>query len=180
MDIKINNQRRNVAVIPAVQEQVAGISQRKEAILLIDKNKRLDKKLVENLVKKSNRILAAISSHQFPFDFFPDTINIEEGRITVITRSFFLSSEVHSVDIKDISNVFINMAPFFAQLVIVSKTFSRNEIRIKYLRKKEAIFARRIIEGLRIFAGKQIDTSSYTKEELVAKLEELSTTDIVT
>jgi len=146
---------------------------------LVDKHKLLDKKLVAGLVKKSNRILATLSSHAFPFDFFPNTINVEEGRITVITRNFFLSSEVHSVDIKDISNVFINTAPFFAQLVIVSKTFNENEIRVNNLRKQEAVFARRIIEGLRTFENKQIDTSIYTKEELVAKLEELSTTEIV-
>jgi hypothetical protein len=105
---------------------------------------------------------------------------VEEGRITVIVRNFFYSSEVHSVDIKDISNVFINMAPFFAQLVIVSKTFSRNQVKIKFLKKNEAIFARRMIEGLRVFESKQIDTSIYSQEELVEKLLELSTTEIVT
>lgn len=136
--------------------------------------------VVAGLVKKSNRILVSISTHQFPFDFFPDTLNVEEGRITIITRVFFLSSQVHSIDIKDISNIFINMGPFFAQLVIVSKTFRKNEIRIKALRKNEAIFARRVIEGLRIFDSKQIDTSVYTKEDLVVKLEQLSTTEIVT
>lgn len=139
-----------------------------------------NKKVVAGLVKKSNRILASISTHKFPFDFFPDTINVEEGRITVITRNFISSSEVHSVDIKDISNVFINMAPFFAQLIIVSKTFTKNEIRIKNLRKDEAIFARRIIEGLRTFSNTQVDTSGYSEAELLAKLEELSTTEIVT
>lgn len=76
--------------------------------------------------------------------------------------------------------LFFIMAPFFAQLVIVSKTFIKNEIRIKNLRKREAVFARRIIEGLRIFVNKQIDTSSYTREELISKLQELSTTKIVT
>lgn len=135
---------------------------------------------VAGLVRKSNRILVSISSHGFPFDLFPDTINIEEGRITIITRGFLFSSRVHSVDIKDISNIFINMAPFFAQLVIVSKTFAENEIKVKNLRKEDAVFARRIIEGLRIFENKQIETSNYTKEDLVAKLKELSTTEIVT
>lgn len=138
-----------------------------------------NKNLVADLVRKSNRILLTISSHRLPFDPFPDTINIEEGRVTVITRKFFYSSQVHSVDIKDISNIFINMAPLFAQLVIISKTFEENEIGIKGLKKKEAILARRIIEGLRIFENKQIDTSSYTTEELIAKLKELSTTEIV-
>lgn len=115
----------------------------------------------------------------FPFDIFPNTINVEEGRITVIVRNFFFSSQVHSVDIKDISNVFINLAPFFAQLVIVSKTFARNQIKIKFLKKDEAIFVRRMIEGLRVFGSKQIDTSVYSKEELIKKLLKLSTTEIV-
>jgi len=127
-----------------------------------DKQKRLNNRKVAKLVKKSNRILVSISSHKLPFDLFPDTINIEEGRITIITRQL-LSSEVHSVDIKDISNIFINTSFFFSQLIIISKTFEENEIRIRNLRTKEAIFVRRIIEGLRIFENKQIDTSGYTK-----------------
>lgn len=139
-----------------------------------------DNNLVAGLVKKSNRILVTLSSHKFPFDFFPDTVNVEEGRVTIITRNFFSTSQVHSVDIKDISNIFINMSPFFAQLVIVSKTFTANEIKIKSLRKDEAINARRIIEGLRTFDSKQIDTSTYTTTNLISKLEELSTTEIVT
>jgi len=121
-----------------------------------------------------------IRTHRFPFDFFPDTLNIEESRLTIINRTFFLSSQVHSVDIKDISNIFVNTAPFFAQLVIVSKTFTRNEIKIKYLRISEAVMVRRIIEGLRTFIIKQIDTSGYSKEELIAKLKQLSMTEIVT
>ena len=84
------------------------------------------------------------------------------------------------MDIKDISNIFINQTIFRSQLVIISKTFEENEIRIKNLKTKEAVFARRIIEGLRVFENKKIETSGYTKEELVAKLEELSTTEIVT
>lgn len=182
MDIKTNDQQGNVTVWPEKLrvQQEADTLQKQAETLITDKNKKLDKTLVAGLVRKSNRILATISTHRFPFDLFPDTINVEEGRITVITRNFFFSSEVHSVDIKDISNVFINTVPFFAQLVIVSKTFTKNEIRIKNLRKEEAVLARRIIEGLRIFENKQIDTSSYTKEDLIAKLEELSTTEIVT
>jgi len=144
-----------------------------------DKQKRLENSVVAKLVKKSNRILVSISSHGFPIDLFPDTINVEEGRITIINRHF-MSSEIHSVDISDISNVFIYTTIFFSQLVIISKTFEENEIKIRNLRTSEAIFVRRIIEGLRIFRNKQIDTSTYTKKELVAKLAELSTTAIVT
>ncbi len=163
------------------QDQVDELLEKKEdgqEVKTADKQKRLNNKAVVNLIKKSNRILVSISSHAFPFDFFPNTINVEEGRITVINRHL-LSSEVHSIDIKNISNIFINTTVFFSQLVIISKTFEENEIKIRNLKTGEAVFARRIIEGLRTFENKQIDTSNYTKEELLAKLEELSKTEIV-
>jgi len=182
MDIRINSQKRSVTLWPEklfTQHEVDDLREIKTETQTADKQKRLENKTVANLVKKSNRILVSISSHAFPFDIFPDTINIEEGRITIINRRF-LSSEVHSVDIKDISNIFINSTILFSQLVIISKTFEENEIKIRNLRNKEAVFVRRIIEGLRTFENKQIDTSSYTKEELIAKLQELSTTKIVT
>lgn len=174
MDIKISNLHRSAALWPE------NLRVQDEEKLIVDKQKRVDTRAVAKMVKKSNRTLFSISSHSFPFDLFPDTINIEEGRITIITRTFFLSSRVHSVDIKDVSNIFVNVAPFFAQLVLISKTFEENEIRINNLRKGEAVLARRIIEGLRIFENKQIDTSNYTVKELVNKLKELSTTEIVT
>lgn len=182
MDNKISNQSGSMSVSPVLLQTQLEVdtSQKLEEIQLVDRTKKIDKSLVAGLVRKSNRILATISTHRFPFDFFPDTINIEEGRITLITRKFFLSSRVHSIDIKDISNIFINTAPFFAQLIIISKTFKENEIRLNYLHKDEAVFVRRMIEGLRAFESKQIDTSVYSKEELIAKLKELSMTEIVT
>ena len=151
IDFKVNEPSGEVVIDTLVKDKETQ---------LVDEHKILDENLVAGLVGKSNRILASVTSI-FPFDLFPNTVNVEEGRI------------------KDISNVFINLAPFFAQLVIVSKTFARNQIKIKYLKKDEAIFARRMIEGLRVFESKQIDTSIYSREELIAKLKELSTTEIV-
>jgi len=135
-------------------------------------------KTLASLIEKSNEILFSLSSHAFPFDLFPNTLNIEEGRITVINRHF-LSSEVHSIDIKNISNVFINRSILFAQLVVISKTYEENETKLRNLIPSQAIYARRIIEGLRILENENIDTSNYAKHELVGKIEELSTTSIV-
>lgn len=192
MKIKINDKQMKVVVLPSNPPLQREVDVLKNKVEILTKKEYIgaekisvakmetSKNIVAKLVKKSNRILVTISTHKFPFDFFPNTINIEEGRVTVIIRSFFLSSQVHSVDIKDISNIFINMAPFFAQLVIHSKTFEANEVRVRYLWKSQAIYVRRIIEGLRIFEDKQVDTSIYSKQELISKLEELSTTEIVT
>ena len=181
MNPKLNSQNGGLIarpISPSSPLTIDNLQVQKET-QIVDQQKILDKSLVTGLVKKSNRILLSISTHQFPFDFFPDVLNVEEGRITVITRNSFFSSNVHSVDVADISNIFINLTPFFAQLVIVSKTFAKNEIRIRNLWKKEAIFARRLVEGLRVFEENQIDTSKYTKEELIIKLKELSKTEIV-
>jgi hypothetical protein len=163
------------AETPSLQSQAANT----EAVVdTVDKQKILDDITVTDLVKKSNRILVSVYS-VFPFDFIPDIINVEEGRVSIIKRHL-LSSAVHSVDIKDISNVFINHSIFFSQLEIVSRTFEDNEVKIRFLKNKDAVYIRRIIEGLRIFENKQINTSDYSVQELVAKLEELSKTEIVT
>jgi len=114
----------------------------------------------------------------FPWDIFPNTINVEETRVTIIHRQLF-ASQVHSVDIKSISNVFIDTDLFFAAITIVSSTFEENNIKIMKLRKNEAILTRRMIGGLRTFIEKDIDTSKYTAEELISKLKELSTTKTV-
>lgn len=98
--------------------------------------------------------------------------------MTIITRQLF-SSQVHSVDIKDISSVFIETSILFASLRLVSKIYSQKELVVDRLWKKEAILLRRIIEGLRMFEKKEINISNFSKEELLTKLEELSETKIV-
>jgi len=136
-----------------------------------------DKHELTDLMRKSNRILISASS-RFPWDIIPNTINVEESRVTIIHRQLF-ASQVHSVDIKDISNIFIDTDLFVASLTIVSRTMEENNIRIINLQKKEAILARRVIEGMRMFKEKDIDTSQYSVEELISKLKEFSTTKIV-
>ena len=81
------------------------------------------------------------------------------------------------MDLKDVTNVFINTSPFFAQLVIVSKTFEENVIKISSMWMKDAVYVRRIIEGMRVMIHKEVDTAVYSRDELMAKLEELSVTD---
>ena len=129
------------------------------------------------MLAQSNRIIASASS-MFPWDFFPSTINVEETRVTIIHRQL-LSSQVHSVDIKSISNVFINTDLFFASITIVSSTFKEGSIKIMKLRKHQAILTRRIIEGMRMFVEKDINTSKYSVQELIGQLKELSKTKTI-
>lgn len=129
-----------------------------------------DRRMVNDLVRRSNRCIISISS-SFPWNLFPDTVDVEESRVT-FKFSQFLSSQSHSVDIKDISNVFIETSMFFATLQVVSRTYIQNDIKIGHLNKKEAILVQRIIEGLRTFAENKINTSNYEIDELISKIRE--------
>lgn len=129
-----------------------------------------DKQKTIDLVKRSNRSVVKISSI-FPLDLFPNSIIVEESRVTFIFRQF-LSSQSHSVEIKDISNVFIETSLFLATLRIVSRTYFQNDIKIGHLSKKKAIRVRMILEGLRTLANNNIDTTDYEISQLIAKTEE--------
>lgn len=136
-----------------------------------------DKQLVNDLIRKSNRCIIRISSH-YIFEFIPNTIEVEESRVTFTFRQF-LSSQSYSVNIKDISNVFIQSSLFFATLQVVSRTFTQNDITIGHLDPKKAQRVQMIIEGLRTFAENNIDTSNYEVNELIAKIEEFHTNKTV-
>lgn len=136
-----------------------------------------DKKVIEELTdKNSNRTLVKVSSF-FPIDFFPAEVIVEETKITVIHRQL-LSSQVHTVDVKNISNVFINSGILFAELGIVSSSFVQNQMKIRLLWKKDALLVKTIIEGLRVLKEKNIETSSFETKELINKLKEISPTKI--
>lgn len=129
-----------------------------------------DRQIVSDLIAKSNRCIISISS-LFPWDFFPNTINVEESRVTFTFRQF-LASQSRSVEIKDISSVFIESSLFFATIQVISNNYVENEIKVSYLNRKKAYVVHRVIEGLRIFKEHHINTSNYEIDELVAKTEE--------
>jgi hypothetical protein len=131
-----------------------------------------EKQLIEKLKKKANRLVLTVSS-KFPFDPFPTKMHIQESRVSVVFNDF-LSTQVHSMDIKDISNVFIESAFLFANLTLITRTFIENDVKVNKLKKSDAIYARRIIEGLRMLASENIDTSKYEIPDLIQKLEDLS------
>ncbi|MBI1863251.1 hypothetical protein HYS00_03980 [Candidatus Microgenomates bacterium] len=151
-------------------QRIEDLGREKEAI---DKasSRASDTHKMNDLIRKSNRSIASISS-MFPWDLFPNTIDVEESRITFIFRQF-LASQSHSLDIKDISNIFIETSLFFATLQIVARTFVQNDIKIGHLNKKDATEIRTIIEGLRTLNENQIDTSNYQITELLSKIHEL-------
>lgn len=157
LPVKIKN---HDATQSGIDEHMKNIARKKES----------DSHIVNDLIKKSNRVIVSVSS-QFPLALFPNTIEVEESRVTFKFSQFF-SSQSYSVDIKDISNVFIESSLFFSTLQVVSRTFVQNDIKIGYLNKASAKLVQRIIEGLRTFKEHNISTSHYEINELISKIGE--------
>jgi hypothetical protein len=145
-----------------------------EHVQKVQKDKEDTRLKMDSLIKKSNRRIISINSFSFiPFGLFKDTIEVEESRVIFIFKQPF-TFQSHTLDISDISNVFIQSAFLFTKMQIVSRTFVQNDITINYLNKHKAEEVRKIIEGLRTFALAKIDTSIYEIDELLQKIDELN------
>jgi hypothetical protein len=163
----VSSLKRSHVTDEVIQQEVMNEQVIKEAT-----KKEVDKQTVSDLIIQSNRYIISISSH-FLFQIFPNSIDVQEHRVTFTFRQF-LSRQSFSVNIEDISNVLIQSSFFFATLQIVSRTYVQNEILVGYLNPRKAERVRMIIEGLRTFAENKIDTSVYNVKNLLAKIEELN------
>jgi hypothetical protein len=117
----------------------------------------------------------------FPFDLIPDTLVIDEIKITVISRKL-LTRTINSVLIKDITDISISNNPFFGALTISGGDYQglestvrgeKGALMIKFLHINEALRARRIIMGLMIYSDQKIDTSKMKIEEVLTETEKL-------
>lgn len=129
-----------------------------------------------DLVEKSREPLLQIKTI-IPFNPFPDEIIIDINKVNIINRYFFWSRHIHSVYIKDISDVIVETGLIFSTLKIVDVGFTENSIDIKYLSTGGAIKARKIIQGLVVAHKNGIDPSKYEFSDLSDQLEELGKAD---
>ncbi len=145
---------------------------RKEVLTNEIKKEEQARQTMENIIGNAPRVLFRCSA-VFPFDFFPDEVSIEETRINIIQREFWATAAIKAVGINEITEVAVNTTLLFATLRIGSRAFTENLVEIRFLNKKEAMKARRIIEGLRILNGENVDLSALELSELVSKVEEI-------
>lgn len=166
-DQKSNNTfSEQIKSMPKSIKQRAGKDFWKKAL----ENKKRFKTLVNSSEKELYRAKAV-----FPFDFFPDEISVESTQVNLIDKQFFYTETVHSLPIKNITDVILDMSPFFGSLTLVDISYVQNTISISHLKKSEAKRARRIIQGLMILSKENIDLSRYNSRDLLSKVEELGT-----
>lgn len=124
---------------------------------LLSKKESANKRL-KSLVGQTQKVLLKITA-VFPFDFFPDSITVDENKINIISRDFFFSEDVHSVLLEDITDLHVNTNPFFATLEIVDSSNYRFPIifKVNFLRISEALHARKLIQGLIVARNQKLD-----------------------
>lgn len=142
----------------------------KEATKETIKLQRQHTKKLNDLIHKSENVLLNAKNIM---PIFKDEIVIEANKITVIKRPFFFSEKIHSISVKDITDVYIETAPFFANISIIDANFSETTIKIKWFWKNKAEKARRIITGLMEASKEGIDLKQLSNFELDKKLEEI-------
>ena len=137
-------------------------------------DEKVQKEKFDQLINRGTRVLYKMST-VWPFDFFTDSITIDVEKITFKISEFFFSSEIRSIYIKNISHIFIDTGPFLASMTILDQSVvsKSTTIVIRHLNKKEALRARRIIQGLIVAHKEKIDFSTIKTNDLVGKLEGL-------
>lgn len=126
----------------------------------------------EKLIHKGDRTLIKIKT-VFPFKFFTDTIVVDENKINIIEGIFFFSAKVKSIPIHHIQDVEVESSVFFAAIKILPVGYMEEWMIIRYLWKKEALRARRIISGLLVGHKNGIDFSKVETKNFVAEIEDL-------
>lgn len=119
----------------------------------------------QNLLERADNVLFRTSS-VFPFDFFPDELAIDTDKVSIIIHGFYLSNDIHSISIDMIKDIEVETGPFLASLVIVPDGYPGHSIVVKNLKKKDAIKARMVIQGLMLLKRKGIDASNLSIPDL--------------
>lgn len=125
---------------------------------------------VHQMARKSSQILFRTKT-VFPFDLFPDTLTINCNKIDVVNAQFFASTQTTSIPLHDIANVEVQTAPFFATLRIINIRYPMNPVVLSYLKKKEAIKAKNIIDGLLVAVSQGTDVASIEPTKLLKQIE---------
>lgn len=130
---------------------------------------------LSKLARGSARVILDIKA-VFPFNFFPDEVIVDEAKVSIHTHYFFYTKEVRSIEFKDIFNVVVQQGVIFAKLEIIDRFFSQEPVTIEFLKKNDAIRARRIIQGMMIANKEGIDTQALPIDELMKKLDRIGQT----
>lgn len=133
-----------------------------------DPNERLEK-MVE-----SSHVLYHIKT-AIPLNPFPTEILIDPFKIDIIFHQFLGSAHTESILVKEIRDVIVETNPIFATLkIVVNPEHPGNPFTVGYLKKHEALRARRILQGLLVATRNALDLTKVDLTNILEKLEEIA------
>ncbi len=122
-----------------------------------------------DMVSKSSEILFSAET-VFPFTLFPDTINIDREKVSIAKRPFFRIARIVSFRIEDTLGVEADVGPFFGSIIVTSRFYDNKPFKVNFLRRRDAMFIKRLLQGFIVAEHRKIDCSHMDKEMLVGIL----------
>lgn len=131
-----------------------------------------DAKKLKAVVRESHTILAKAHS-VFPFQLFPDGINIDRHKLTIIRRQFFGVEQKVSVPLENVKNIEADVGPFFGSVVITSDLFINNIQKVHFLWRDDAKKIQKLVQGAVVAQAEGIDLNKIATKELRSLLIDL-------
>jgi hypothetical protein len=124
-----------------------------------------DAKKLKAVVRESHTIL--VKAHSvFPFQLFPDGINIDRHKLTIIRRQFFGIEQKVSVPLENVKNIEADLGPFFGSVIITSDLFINNIQKVEFLWRDDAKKVQKLVQGAVVAQAEGIDLNKIETKQL--------------
>jgi hypothetical protein len=111
---------------------------------------------LQAVVRESHTILAKARS-VFPFQLFPDSVNIDRHKLTIVRRQFFGIEQKVSVPLENVKNIEADLGPFFGSITVTSDLFINNTQTVHFLWRDDARKIQKLVQGAVVAQGEGID-----------------------
>jgi hypothetical protein len=150
-----------------------------EAVKEVVKKQEEAKHNLDVLVKKSTKTLFQAKARPILSLSSVDLI-VDIDQVSIRHKDIFGPSRLISISIKDIASVAADIGPLYGSIKIIGvRPGDDTNHEITYLKKDEAIKARRIIQGLIVASKEGIEIAVFEPEQIVEKLETLGQTQAI-
>ena len=102
----------------------------------------------------------------FPFTLFPNVIRIYENRVVIIFKYFLFRYEL-PILLAYLKSVTASASAFFSTMHFEVTGAEQNPTAVYYLKRDEALYARRLITGLILCNKQRIDLTGSSRSEIV-------------
>lgn len=128
-------------------------------------------KITDFADKSEDKLLIIQDSR--PLAIKRDTLVIGRNKLSIIERRAFNEELVTSINIADILNVTVSVNALLGTISLYTKYYSKDPLQMKSLSRKNALLAKRLIQGLLVCRERKIDINKIPRVELLMQLERI-------